>query len=86
MHIPFISHKDLDALWEEELMEAKEITAREEWMEDVLRETEKWLQEPRDMMTPEEKEQEAAKTAENQRRMSEYFHQKYGWAKAAKKK
>ena len=40
----------------------------------------------RDMMTPEEKEQEAAKTAENQRRMSEYFHQKYGWAKAAKKK
>ena len=37
-------------------------------------------------MTPEEKEQEAAKTAENERRMSEYFHQKYGWATAAKKR
>lgn len=85
MHIPSISQKDLDELWEEELKEAKEIAAGEECMEEVLSETEKWLKELRDMMTPEEKEQEAAKTAENQRRMSENFHRKYGWAKVAMK-
>mgnify|MGYP001442531452 CR=1 FL=1 len=57
MHIPSISQKDLDALWEEELKAAKEIAAGEECMEEVLRETEKWLQELRDMMTPEEREE-----------------------------
>ena len=37
MHIPSISQKDLDALWEEGLKEAKEIAAAEECMEEVLR-------------------------------------------------
>ena len=55
-------------------------------MEEILRETEQWLQELRDMMTPEEKEQEAAEIAEGQRKRREYFRRKYGWATAAKKR
>ena len=60
MLIPDLSQKELDALWEEELEEAKELAAGEECIEEILRETEQWLQELRGMMTPEEKEQEAA--------------------------
>ena len=39
------------------IKEAKELAAGEECIEKVLRETEQWLQELRDMMTLEEKEQ-----------------------------
>ena len=86
MHIPDLSQKDLNALWEEELKEAKELAQGEERMEELMNEVEIFLQELREMMTPEEKEQQAAETAERQRKMSEYIHQKYGWAKAAMKK
>ena len=86
MRIPDLSEKQLDTLWDEELTEAKELAQGEECMEELMKEVEIFLQELRDMMTPEEKEQKAAETAESQRKMSEYIHQRYGWAKAAMNK
>ena len=82
IHIPNLSKKELDTLWNDELREAKEFAEGEERMEGVLREMEIFFQEQRDMMTPEEKKQQAAKQAEDARKM----HQKYGWAKAALEK
>ena len=84
--IPELTSKDLDFMWEQELAEAKEIAETEETLEDMLTEFLKRLKEEEEqMMTPEEKEQEKARTAQSQKELKEAYERRYGWVRRAKR-
>ncbi len=62
--IPDLTKRELDWLWEQELVEAKELAQCEEQIDELMEEIDALCRELRDLVTPEEREEQERKRQE----------------------